>query len=327
MHPTRRTILAGLACLPSLDARAADPGNGGLGAVRAVTFAAGDISAVEAAYTTYLGYSVVERGIVGAKRAQRWGAPANAASKYIALAPASGEPTWLRFVEQKTPSDFRPLTTTGWNAAEIIVRNADHLAGSLENSPFRQVVAPHPLDSVPDIHAMQVIGPAGEMLYLTSTSHPMPERDMPQAKSEVDRCFIAVLGSNDLEGALGFYLQNFGNSAGTIHAARIRALSSANNLPDDKRYDLATIRLGQGSKIEADRYPPICPSRPRAPGGLPFGMAMVTFECRDLDKVRHLLTTPPQSVENGPFRGQRTATLRGASGEWIELIETGRSAQ
>lgn len=327
MRLTRRKILGSFAALAPLAAYGSEAPLRRLGAVRTVTFAGGDIASVEAAYTKHLGYVVEERGIVGADCARCWGAPAIANAKYVALAPASGEPTWLRFVEQQHGEGFRALTTTGWNAAEIIVRDVDSLAPRLEGSPFRKVVDPHPLDSVPDIHAMQVIGPAGEMLYLTSALRPMPERDMPQAQSEVDRCFIAVLGGTDLQAMLDFYLGTFGNAPGPVHAARVRAVSSANNLPADTRYDLATIRLGQGSKIEADCYPPFAPARPRAPGGLPFGMAMVGFECSDLDLVRHLLVAVPRTLESGPFRGRRTATLRGAAGEWIELIETGAGAQ
>jgi len=322
MRLTRRRIVGGLILIPPSLAFAAPGASPRLGAVRAVTLSAPDLAYIEAAYTAYLGYVVAERGVVTPQTAQGWGARAVAGRNFLSLAPASGESTWLRFVEQAAPANFRALTTAGWNAAEIIVQDVDVVAARLEGSPFRVVVPAHPLDSVPEIHAMQVVGPAGEMLYLTAAMRPMPERDMPEAKSAVGRCFIAVLGGTDLEAMLEFYRGTFGNPPGNIHAARVRALSAANGLPLDRRYDLATVRLGQGSKIEIDRYPENTPSRPRAPDGLPYGMAMVTFECRDMDAVKHLMVAAPMPAEIGPYRGQRCATIRGAAGEWIELIET-----
>lgn len=322
MALTRRQIVSGLVLAPATMALARSSAAPRLGAVCAVTLSAPDLALVEAAYTRHLGYVVAERGALTAQTAQGWGAPGVAGRKFLSLAPASGEPTWLRFVQQAAPADFRALTTAGWNAAEIIVQDVEALAARLEGTPFHVVVPAHPLESIPEIHAMQVTGPTGEMLYLTAASRPMPERDMPQAKSAVGRCFIAVLGGTDLEAMLEFYRGTFGNPPGHIHTARVRALSEANGLPPESRYDLATVRLGHGSKIEIDRYPENTPPRPRAPDGLPHGMAMVTFECADLNAIEHLLVAPSYRAQIGPYRGRRCATIRGAAGEWIELVQT-----
>src|SRR5215213_2075840 len=115
---TRRTaVAAGAAAstLVSANARADAPT---LGQIRAVTTTAHDLAPVEAAYTRYLGYRVVERGRVPAETARAWGAPAVAGKGLLVMAPEAGEPTLLRFVEQEMPAGFKPMTSFGWNSTE-----------------------------------------------------------------------------------------------------------------------------------------------------------------------------------------------------------------
>jgi len=164
-----------------------------------------DLAAVETAYRKFLGYRVVHRGRVPSQTARAWGAPAVAGRGLLVMAPEAGEPTLLRFVEQAMPADFKPMTTLGWNSTEIIVQDCDAVASRLAGSPFRIVGPPKNLDSSGDIRALQAIGPANEMLYLTATSHPLPGRDMPTAEAFIGRCFIAVLAGPDIATMGGFY--------------------------------------------------------------------------------------------------------------------------
>ena len=297
------------------------PGERLLGPVRGVTTMAGDLAAVEAAYTAFLGYRVVERGQVPQETADAWSAPGVAGRPMLILQPESGEPTYLRFVEQAAPAGFKACTTWGWAATEIIVQDSYALADRLADSPFRVVGPARPLDSTSDIHAMQAIGPAGEMLYFATLRRPLPGREMPQARSFVDRCFIAVLGSPDLPAAARFYEENFGNPPNPTFNGRIRSLSGQNDLSPETRYDLTTIELATGSKIEIDQYLDFARARPRPDGGLPAGMAMVTFECTAFDRFAGRMLTPPVAAQLPAYRGRRTGVISGAAGELIELVE------
>ena len=292
-----------------------------LGPVRGVTTTAADLGAVEAAYARYLGYRVAERTEVAPETAQAWGAPAVAGRPALVMAPQSGEPTFLRFVQQAPPEGFKACTTWGWAATEIIVQDAYALAERLADSPFRVVGPARPLDSSDSIHAMQAIGPAGEMLYFAMLRRPIPGREMPTALSFVDRCFIAVLGAPDLPAAARFYEENFGAPPNPTFTGRIRSLSGQNDLSPETRFDLATTELPTGSKIEIDQYLDFARARPRPEGGLPAGMAMVTFECSDFDRFVDRMLSPPIAAQLPPHKGRRAGVLTGAAGELIELVE------
>jgi catechol 2,3-dioxygenase-like lactoylglutathione lyase family enzyme len=292
-----------------------------LGPIRAVTTTAADLDAVEDAYARHLGYRVRARGVVAESTAIGWGAPAVAGKPLLVMAPQSGNPTVLRFVEQALPEGYRPCVTYGWNATEIVVQDTDALEAALKGSPFDIRFPPKPLDGLPDIRAMQGIGPAGELLYLTWIQKPIPGHDLPVAASFVDQCFIAVAGGPDMEAMRGFYRDVFGAQPGGVGHPRIGVISSAYGLSPETTFPLATVPLGGGSLIELDEYPPLATERPRPEGGLPAGMAIVTFECPDLARVAGRLIAPPAPAGLPPYEGRPTATLVGAAGELIELIE------
>jgi hypothetical protein len=286
-----------------------------------VTTTATDLKAVEQAYSHYLGYKTVRRGTVDEATAIGWGAPAVAGKPILVMMPESGEPTYLRFVEQALPEGYKALTTYGWNATEIIVQDTDKLAEQLKGSPFEILSGPKSLDGIPDIRAMQGLGPAGEMLYLTWVQRPIPGVDLPVAKSFVDRCFIAVLGGADMDAMRRFYEDTFGNAPDMTMDAMVHVLSKAHNLPLETKYGLMTVPLGHGSLIEVDRYPDSATVRPRPPGGLPPGMAIVTFEYPGLNELNAPFIAPPQPSQLPPYAGTMSATVIGAAGELIELVE------
>lgn len=322
---TRRSILSAGAVLPLVaggGTEAADVAPASLGPMRAVTTTTADLGAVRAAYERYLGYRVVEQGRVSAETAHGWGAPAVAGARLMIMAPESGEATLLRFVEQGQPDGFRPMTTLGWNSTEIIVQSSDALAERLKDSPFRIVGPPRDLSSSSDIHAMQAIGPANEMLYLTSVKRPLPGRDMPIAEAFVGRAFIAVAGGHDIAAMAAFYRDTFGNPTSPPFATPIHSLSAQNGAPPDTQYELAVTTLGGGTKLELDQYPATALPRPRPPGGLPVGMALVSFDCAGFGRFIDRMAAAPHPSQIGPFKGPRVGVLTGAASEWIELIET-----
>ena len=67
-----------------------------------------------------------------------------------------------------------PYTTYGWSASELIVQDVDQLADDLADSPFEIIGPPKNLSFTDDIRAMQVLGPANEILYLTQVKDNVP---------------------------------------------------------------------------------------------------------------------------------------------------------
>jgi len=60
------------------------------------------------------------------------------------------------------------------SAAELIVDDVDALAAELASSPFRIIGGPADLSFSDQIRAMQVVGPAREVLYLTQADQMPP---------------------------------------------------------------------------------------------------------------------------------------------------------
>ena len=275
-----------------------------LGAIRGVTLTASDLGAAESAWTGWMGYRVAHRGAVPEAVARAWQAPALAGKPILVMGPASGAPTFLRFVEQETPDDGRPRHAQGWSAVELTVQDSDALNERLQGSPFRVTGPPTTVPTYSYLRAMQAVGPAGEHLNLTWITEPRP--DLAVAHSFVDRCFITVLGVPDLPAALQFYETTFGNVASPIR-----------QLP---QFKLAVVVLNDGSKIEIDEQAGP-PPRPRADGMLPPGLAMVTFECSDFDRFADRLIGPPVEAAFEPYPGRRVGVMTGAAGELLELVD------
>jgi catechol 2,3-dioxygenase-like lactoylglutathione lyase family enzyme len=266
-----------------------------LGSICGVTIVVPDLDPIERAYTNYLGMRVASRGKVAAAQAQAWGAPACAGCDTLTLMPEIGEETSLRFVADPAAGRCAPFTTFGWNATEITVRDTDALAARLAHSPFRIIGAPANLKGFESIRAMQVLGPAGECLYLTDVR---AEPSLAQACSAVGQVFIVVVAGGDIEAMSVFYATRFANGISAPVDIPIGVISTANDLPATTRYKLALLTLPGGTRIELDEYPPNSGPRPTVPGHLPPGMAIVSFRAE-------------------PHAGG--ACLRGAAGEIIEL--------
>ena len=311
---TRREVLGSLAAgtvsLLTAAARAADRrpiGSSRLGAIRAVTFTAPDLGLVQAAWTRYMGYRVISRGRLPTPTALSWGAPRLEGRPYLILGPESGEPTYLRFIEQGSGRPPAPPRRSGWTAAELTVRNSDELYARLKDSPFRVTRPPGVIPTYPYLRAMHAVGPAGEQLNLTWITEHRP--DLAVAKSFVGRCFIAVLGAPSLRSALSFYENTFGN-----------APSPVRQLPN---LQLSVIPLSDGSKIEVDDAGGDTRRlQAYARGELPVGLAVVSFEYPDLDKLRDRLIFNPVPNAIEPHHGSRSGTIRGTAGELIELLES-----
>jgi catechol 2,3-dioxygenase-like lactoylglutathione lyase family enzyme len=293
-----------------------------LTAIIAVTLTVPDLPTAEEAYSRWFGYQVVERGLVSRPLAAGWGAPMSEGRRYVLLQPASGEPVYLRMVQSPATAGFEVMKTHGWNANEILVEDPDRLATQLDGSPFRIIGAPRPLSTSPAVRAMQVIGPAGELNYLTRIP---PDGSSvfikTSARSFVDRTFIVVLGGPSMAAMRDFYRDVLGMKVTEPVAAAINVLQNAYAQPASATTPLAIVSISDGFLIELDEYPAAARSRPRRDGDLPPGIAMVSFAAASLERPGlHWRVTPTVRPE-APYSGRRAGIIEGAAGEWLEIIE------
>ena len=289
--------------------------------IKMATVAGHDLDAMESWYTEWLGYKVAERGRVSAALAASWGAPANAGRPYILFAPAGGGDVYIRGVEIDAVPGYRAMTTFGWNAIEIIIDDVYALRKQLEGSPFRIIGEPHSLGGgFASIHAMQVIGPSEEVLYLTCETGDREKSTLPIPSSFVDRPFIMVLAGPDLEAMGEFYVDKFAMGRIPNFYSSVGVLIDALGIDPDHKFPLGLLRAAErGNNIEIDEYPPPATVRPRKAGQLPPGVAMTTFSVADLDALAVDYITPPATH----YGSLRSATFVGPAGELTELIGEG----
>lgn len=289
-----------------------------------VTLVVRGLAGVEPAYEQHLGYVPVERGATPAELARQWDAPAMAGQAFVLLRPASGEEVYLRLIEAPAGAPpVEPFMTRGWNAAELLVTDTDALAARLADSPFRVIGPPKnlmPGDKAP--RAMQVVGPADEVLYLTRIIPGGSGYDLGEAHSPVDRVFITVVGGASMESLRTFWSADMGLAVGEPGAWVIPVLAAAHGLPADTRFPLSVAAMPKDYLVELDQYPATARDRPRAEGALPRGIAMVSFTAERLDDLHLAWRRPPAPVSAPPYAGRRAATTIGSAGEWIEVIET-----
>jgi catechol 2,3-dioxygenase-like lactoylglutathione lyase family enzyme len=292
-----------------------------LTAIIAVTLIVPDLGAIERAYGAYLGYQVVERGSLPSEVAALWNASALAGREYMVMRPASGAAVYLRVVQQDPVDGYAAMKTLGWNSNEILVQDTYAIRGKLEGSPFEVIGEPKGLSMNPEIVAMQALGPAGELIYLTRIPEGKSLFNLGSARSFVDRTFIVVLGGHDMQAMRRFYAETLRMPVTEAAPSTISVLARAWDLPAETQFPLAIVRFPQDFLIELDAYPATATPRPRREGELPPGIAMVTFQAADLDAIAADFVTPPRRIDAFPYAGRRAALLRGAAGELIELIE------
>ena len=280
-----------------------------------VTISVLNLGSIEDAYQDHLGYTTVDHGALTVEVAESWDAGKMAGSKYLIMQPSSNERVYLRFIENPTTKDHAAMTTHGWNATELLVKDPDTLAKQLADSPFTIIGPPKDLWAAPNApRAMQVRGPANEVLYLTRNL----DFDF---SAFVDRTFIVVLAGPSMASLDDYYSNKMGLGVGAAMQFPISVVSRAQNSPSDTTYPLAIAAVSQQFLIELDEYPSGIGARPIAEGFLPPGMSMVTFEVEDLDAFDVVWQATPATLNGLPYDGRRTAVTIGPAGEWIELIE------
>lgn len=289
-----------------------------LGKIAAVTISTSDLNKMVEVYQEFLRYRVTKSGQITAKESSAWGAENLTNADYVVMQPEKSDDFSFRFIHQPDQSNYIAFKSVGWNAAELIVEDVDGLAVQLENSPFKIIGSPADLSFTKDIRAMQVMGPANEILYLTQFKNKVPEFDSPKPRCSVDQTFIVVLAGKSLDEMQGYFQANFKLPKATVIESRIRSISRVFNFPADTKYKAAALALKDQSMIELDELPKEGNNRLSLDGYLPAGIAMVSFlyyESSDQFKNTYSSKLPNHLL-------RQCSVKRGITNELIELIHS-----
>jgi len=261
-----------------------------------------DLAASVAAYRDWLGQLVLEQSRLSTAQALFLQAPALIQARVAWLGPSRRELPWLRLIEDPDAAFHPPFGRAGWMCLEVAVRAVDALAGQLEHSPFTVLAGPQDLEMSPNIRAMQVAGPSGEVLYLTQVKAAVKPFELPQARHFVDRLFIPVLATNDRAASLKVY-ELLALGKGLQFNTKLGAFNLSQQLAPETLHPVAVLQLRNASLIEIDQIP--VPSLNPAPSEhLPGGIASVTFKVPAIHPM---------------LEAQLKRFLRGHAGEGIEL--------
>ncbi|MCS6947573.1 MAG: hypothetical protein NZM12_08155 [Steroidobacteraceae bacterium] len=291
--------------------------------IRIATVTTPDLGRFVQEYRSALGYRLREEGRVPRGLARSWGAPRVANARYVLLSSHGSPDVFIRGIEAPAARDYRPLTTFGWNAIELIVQNPDEQHAAMRDGPFSVIGEPKFLTGYPTIRAFQVEGFSGEVLYLTAdTAADRSRSSLPIARSPVDRIFIMVVAGPDIRALTEWYRSAFALQPGPIREFPIGVLTRAQRLSSDRLLPLTTARLAQhGNLLEFDGYSENATARSVRRGYLPPGVAIATFSVRDLERLPLQFLAAPLRLSSAGYEGRRAATARGPVGELIEFIE------
>ena len=275
----------------------------GLQRLLGFTLTCADPEAVAAEYLRHLGWYRLRSGRISAELSRHWSAPAVCGRQYVEVAasPHAGEKTFVRFVEQ-APIEGLALLSHGWNAIEVLCEDPYSLAQSLNESPFRVVIPPRPLPFDSDLHAMQVIGPGGELLYFTSLPRHKTLFDLRPAERRVDQPFIAILGGPSLADMMHWYREAISTPTLPSSETYIKIINDTFGLPAGEPVPLGIVKLPRDFLIEVDEHPRHSRPRPRRAGELPPGIAIVTASAAL------------------PSMHSAQEIRVGAAGEWLEVL-------
>ncbi|MSO98437.1 MAG: hypothetical protein EXR11_09510 [Rhodospirillaceae bacterium] len=290
--------------------------------IKIATITVPDLDEATSQYKKWLGYSVIESGKVSAAHATLWGTPAMIGRRVAVMRPASKADVYIRAVEIDRVGNYRPMTTWGWSAVEIIVDNPEKLHLKISPSPFHIIGKPRRLNGYPTICAFQVTGPGKEVLYLTSDMGNPGTGLLPKPGANVGRPFIMVLASGSAERVRNWYSDTFKMKRNKISGNPVDIIQHAQALPPEHPFPITVAALADhGNLIEMDGYPTNTGPRPRNHGQLPPGVAMTSFGVKNLDQLKLKWLSAPAAIKGAGYEGRRAACTIGPAGEIIELIE------
>ena len=286
-----------------------------LTAIKGATLSCPDLAQARAAYVTTLGYREVASSTLSEQLAIYWSSPRNAEARTLILRPPAGEGPFLRFIEIPGVPPYRACSAWGWHALELAVTNCDAATELLLGGAFTLLDAPHELGfSAGALRASQLLGPFGEVLYLTEIRKPIPGYTLPTARSLIDNLFIVVQHGPSAATGLARYSERFGNNASPVMNVDIAFMARLHGCPPDHRYGIGTLALAHDGYFELDDTPSAIGPRPVVPGALPAGISIVS--CAGVLEIGD--APPPDDVYAGV---RRMALTTGPAGEWLEILD------
>ena len=294
-----------------------------LRSIEIATHCVPDLNACIPVYRDLLDYQLVDESSLPESLASAWATPGMIGMPYVLLQPASGAEVYLRFIETGNAGGYWPPVTQGWIATEILTTDPDAVLEKLHGTAFTHIGGPADLYPTPkSARALQMAGPAGELMYFTRILPGGSRFGLHGAKSFVDRPFIMVVGGTSMADIHEFYGDVLGLWISPVDPFRIGQMSRVLGLPPLTAYPVSLARIpGRSFLIELEELPPYIERRAVPDGQLPEGLAMVSFTSAPLTELNLDYRAEPRAIDLPPYNGRKVAVIEGPAGEWLELID------
>lgn len=214
------------------------------------TIIAPDLAAFCAAWQQQLAMQLHALGPLDAGLAAILGLAELAGAPAAWLANSAGVPV-LQVIEDPSAVVAEPMFRHGWLSLEILVGDIDTLAAGLQ-PPFRVLGPAANLELSDAIRAAQVLGPAGELLYLTQVKAPVPPFDLPVTTDTLAATFIGVMTSPDRAVSQAAWAALLG-APGWAFETKITVLNRAYGKPLEGRYPVAVVPMPGQCLVEIDQ--------------------------------------------------------------------------
>jgi hypothetical protein len=263
-----------------------------------------------AAWQTGLNLAQLDAGTLSEQLAQSYGDPDISGARWVLLGGDTGGVRLIEIAENKAAGG--PLASLGWAAIEFSVTDLDLVIEQAVAAGFDLLGRPRALGSNPAIRAAQVAAPGGGVAYLTDIRAYDGPLDLYAARQLVDRVFITVLATDDLDRDRGWLAAEGVGRIVTDRAVAVPVLQKTLGLGADQTTRISSVQLADGCLIEVDAYPADVPSRVAQPGWSP-GMMMVTL-ASNAPLVRG------QKCDSAPYHGRLIQIDRLPCGALLERV-------
>lgn len=270
------------------------------------TLVAPDLGLVCDAYESQLSMTLACRGELAADDAAVLGRSELAGAAMAWLANSEGVPI-LRVIVDPAVQVSEPMLRHGWLALEVLVGAVDTLAAGL-HAPFKVLGAPANLELNDAIRASQVLGPCGELLYLTQVKQQVPPFDLPMTQATLAAPFIGVMSTPDRAASHRAWSALL-DATGWAFDTKITVLNRALGRPLDGGYPVAVVPMPGQCLVEIDEV--TLPAQPpaRRAGLHSLALCLPTIDDAALRAAGWTL-----------HDHARRRSLTGPAGEHVELV-------
>jgi len=270
------------------------------------TLIAPDLQQVCDAYVAQLAMQVQQRATLSAEDAAALDLLDLTGAASAWLANSAGEAV-LRVIEDPDAIVAEPMFRHGWLSLEVLVGDIDALAAGL-HAPFKVVGPAANLELSEAIRAAQVLGPCGELLYLTQIKAAVPPFDLPMTNAAVASTFIGVMTTPDREASQRAWSALLG-AKGWAFDTRITVLNRAYGRALEGRYPVAVVPMPGQCMVEIDQVDLPASTKLRHAGQYSLGLRLPAVDAAVLAEAGWMV------MDAGERR-----SLRGPAGEHVELL-------